>query len=221
MTRNDLVATGRKEPLLPAIGQARPVEGLLSLPQWLTSLIDAVSRTPTGEPTWSRAPEIPASKMPTGAMRAAMEARCSQLEAMAAAGPEERTVAAVTKLMTFYATAGMTREQAAVRGEVFVDAVVDLPGWAVEEAVRRWFRGACGTRNYDFAPSPATLREIASDIASIAAGQLIVLRRILAAKPLPAPLTDEQRAENLRRLGEIMGDAARAVSPNIEPDEAA
>lgn len=201
MSRNELTATEAAR--LSAITTADPVGSMLSLPEWLGSLINAVSRNPEGMPVWSRQPEIPTSLMPSGGQRTAIESRCLQLERMAVAGPEKRALQAVAKLVGFYATTGLSEQQAAVKAEVYLSAVNDLPAWAVEEAVTRWFRGQCGVRNYEFAPSPAVLREIADDIAKIAAGQLVVLRRILNAKALPSPIADEDRA--------AMAEKARAV----------
>jgi hypothetical protein len=147
------------------------------------------------------------SLMPSSGQRDAIESRCQQLERMAVAGPEKRALKAIAKLVGFYATSGLSESQAAVKGEVFLSVVNDLPAWAVEEAVERWFRGQCGNRNYDFAPSPAVLRETAEDITRIAAGQLVILRRILNAKALPPPLTEEERARIAERATDIIRNA--------------
>jgi hypothetical protein len=131
--------------------------------------------------------------------------RCSQLERMAVPGPEKRALQAIGKVVGFYATGQLNESQAAVKCEVYLSTLNDLPAWAVEEAVNRWFRGECGEgHNYSFAPSPAVLREIASFVARVAAGQLILFRRILNAKALPPPVTEEQRAVIAARAQDII-----------------
>jgi hypothetical protein len=193
---------------LPVITQVNPVASMLSYPAWLGSLINAVSRNENGMNVWTRQPEVPNALMPTGGQREAIEARCSQLERMAVPGPEKRALQAIGKLVGFYATGQLNESQAAVKCEVYLSTVNDLPAWAVEEAVNRWFRGECGDAyNYSFAPSPAVLREIAGYVARVAAGQLILFRRILNAKALPPPVTEEQRAALAVRAQEIIRNA--------------
>ena len=188
---------------LPVITTAAPVDSMLSLPRWLRSLVSAVSQTPEGAKIWTRQPELPSRLMPTGGQRVAIEERCEQLERMAVAGPEKRALMSLGRLVGFYATGGLSEQQATVKAEVYMRAVNDLPAWAVDEAVDRWFRGEAGQRNYDFAPSPATLREVAQGVASIAAGQLVMMRRILNAKPIDE-IPDEVREANIQRVKQIM-----------------
>jgi hypothetical protein len=195
MTATQLTRTDAAT-LLPAIPRNAPVEAMLRLPAWLDLLVHSVSRTEEGAPTWSREPKIPASLMPTGPQRAAIDARIAQLDRMAVPGPQDRALAAITKLVMFYATSGLSEDQAAIRGAVFLEALDDMPAWAIEEAVRRWFKGKAGEQRYDFAPSPAALRAITEDIAKIAAGQRVVMRRILAAEPLAPPVSDDVKAKH-------------------------
>jgi len=143
--------------------------------------------------------------MPTGGQRAAIEHRCEQLERMAVAGPEKRTLQAVGRLVGFYATNSMSESQATVKTEVYMRAVNDLPAWAIDEAVDRWFRGGCGARNYEFAPSPAVLRDVATGIAQIAAGQLVLMRRILNAKAVPE-IPEEERAKQAERVRKLLDE---------------
>lgn len=149
--------------------------------------------------------------MPTGPQRAALERRCADLEAMGAPGPEAKIAKSVSGLLAFYATGRTGDASVDVKLRGFMVAVDDLPAWAVAEAIRRWFRGDCGQHNYEFAPAPATLRQIATDVSRIARGQLVLFRRILNARPDIEP-TDEERgrvAEFKTRIDAEVNLAAR------------
>jgi hypothetical protein len=54
----------------------------------------------------------------------------------------------------------LTERGATAKAEAYRDGLDDVPAWAVAAAVRAWRRGECGDRNYEFAPSAATLREV-------------------------------------------------------------
>lgn len=216
MSRNELTATEAVH--LPAITPAAPVAAMLSLPAWLESLVIAVSRdSETNAPIWQRVPILPENSLPTSEQRSAIAARIEQLSRMEQAYDERRAVSAITKMLMFYATTGMSEEQAAIRGEVYSEAVSDIPGWAVDEAVNRWFKGQAGvpTKNYDFAPSPALLREIAERVLKLATGQRVLFTRILAAQPAPAAISEERKAKMAERVRRIIADAADAEGETV------
>jgi hypothetical protein len=51
---------------------------------------------------------------------------------------------------------------AEAKSEAYMAALDDVPCWAVQEAMRRWYRGECGAKHdYRWQPAPATLRELA------------------------------------------------------------
>lgn len=160
--------------------------------------------------------------MPTGPQRAAIEGRCIELEKLGHPGPEKGLVKAIAGLLAFYAT-GRTGEggtDVKIRG--YMIAVEDLPAWAVGEAIRRWFRGQCGQQSYDFAPAPAVLRQVASEVALGARGQLVVMRRLLNAKPADE-ITAEERAATLAKLdaeGILTAKPKTMRSAEQEADEA-
>lgn len=70
----------------------------------------------------------------------------------------------ISKMLMAYPSAAMTNEMIEARAESYLDAVLDLPPWAVAQAVKSWNRGECGERNYNFAPAPAILRETTKQI---------------------------------------------------------
>lgn len=200
---------------LPAINPNDPAS-LLSVPRWTDTLMRAVSRTTDGHPIWERSPKIPATSMPSGPQRVAIERRCGELEAMTQPGPEDVAARSVGGLLAFYATGKTDKTTASVKLRGYMLAVEDLPAWAVTEAVRRWFRGGCGHANYEFAPPPAKLRQVAEDVASLARGQLIIMRRILAAeateppKPVDRALVERLRAEFEASIAATVRDASMA-----------
>ena len=63
-----------------------------------------------------------------------------------------------------------------------MDALEGVPTWAVFEARRRWLQARAGSQNYDFAPSPPRLREVANDALSEVRGQRSTLQRLLRAR---------------------------------------
>lgn len=68
-------------------------------------------------------------------------------------------LAILAKMLMAFPTANATFDAARARGEAYLDALDDIPPWALQDAVRQWNRGE-GEGNHDFAPSPARLREI-------------------------------------------------------------
>lgn len=210
------------EPIkLPSVDLARP-ESMLSLPPWLSERLVALS--PWGEGIWENGkntPTIPASLTLTGEMRGALERRCVDLEHACAPGPEEAIENQIAELVARYATGKTDGKSAAVRIEWYMDALSDLPAWAVKEAIRRWRRGQCGPHNYDFAPAEAILRSVAESIVASVRGQCVGLRRLLAAQPVEE-LDEETRATNRARLALAMDNLVselRQKSARVAEDE--
>lgn len=80
----------------------------------------------------------------------------------------------VAKMLLAYPIASGSKESGQARAEAYLDALDDVPPWAVAAAVRRWNRGAAGDdHDYKWPPAPATLRKIA--VAELAEIQPIVL----------------------------------------------
>lgn len=101
---------------------------------------------------------------------------------------ETRTATAVTKLIVVLAGEKKSDLSNDARNEVYLDVLEDVPCWAVEAAVKAWFRHDCGTdergkpHDYKWAPDPGTLRVIAQQEAYKFSAQMGKLQRVLDAR---------------------------------------
>ena len=212
---------------LPAVDTANPAS-MTELPAWLRPLIASVSDLGsfrvsmcprTGEPA-KRVPTIPASLMPNGPQRVAIAERVAELRAACAPGPLEEIGEAVGGLILARASYRMDQRTIDAKTTDYLDALHDLPGWTVVEAVRRWRRGTAGDdipkEEYKFLPSSDLLRNVAERIKLAAEGQAIRLQRILDAEP-DVKLTDAQLEQNAERLKAIASDAATKPATPARP----
>lgn len=88
--------------------------------------------------------------------------------------------------------------------EDYLDAIEDIPAWAVREAIRKWNRAESPRldgkpHSYDFRPSPPTLRRLATFELAGVRGRMIELEKICDAQEL-IEYSDEHRKEMLDRL---------------------
>jgi hypothetical protein len=89
-------------------------------------------------------------------------------------------------------------------GKAYLVALYDVAWWAAAEAVKRWYRAEAGVSengqpyDYHWRPGSAELRRIARQAEWLVRGPAKMLRRLLAAKPLPE-FDDTHRAMMLRR----------------------
>lgn len=139
-----------------------------------------------GQPTKTY---LPAGSTLSTEDRAQAEQVLEQLRAREQANdaPETRKqrLAIVAKMLLAYPVAGASTEAGRARAEAYLDALDDVPPWAISEAVKRWHRGQCGdNHDYRWAPAPAVLRLVSLE-------QLVPVRAaadhiagLLAAVPL-------------------------------------
>lgn len=148
--------------------------------------------------------------MPTGAQRRAIAQRVTDLRRLSEPGPVAATISTLGELIQEYAPSRLDAETVSIKAEAYLDAVEDLPAWAVREAVRRWRRGDVSgdLQDLNFAPRPARLRRIASTIALAASGQALRLQRVLDAEP-EEERSDEERAAISRRIAAEINEVAR------------
>jgi hypothetical protein len=162
---------------IPAPDPRRP--GMLpSLPQWAERLSAAVRLEPQMTPDGKSFEKqevlvLPSQMMPSPEQRRAMIDHQDSLRSCLSDVPahssqaETRTATAVAKLITVLAGERKSDLADEARSEVYMDVLDDVPCWAVETAVRRWFKHDCGTdergkaHDYRWAPDPGTLRAVA------------------------------------------------------------
>lgn len=172
---------------------------LPSLPAWVERLKGAVrlelQMTPDGK---SFEPNdvlvLPPELMPSEDQRQAMILHCDNLRSFleetpaSSAAAETRVATAVSKLLTVLAGERKSDLVEEARSEVYLDVLEDVPCWAVENAVRAWFRHDCGTdergrpHDYKWAPDPGTLRQIALIETYKLGARIGLIQRILDAR---------------------------------------
>jgi hypothetical protein len=155
--------------------------------------------------------------MPTGAQRVAIAQRITELQQALWPGPEDATLMHLGDLIKEYAASRIDADTVAIKASAYLDAVGDLPAWAVREAIRRWRRGEvdADAQALEFAPRPAKLKAIAERIVMVAKGQANRLQRILDAEP-HEDLTPAQMQANSQRTQALLADLTR--SENRTPE---
>jgi hypothetical protein len=137
---------------------------------------------------------LPAELMPTPAQRQMMmdhrdSLRSSLLDTPAISVAAETKVAtAVSKLLTVLAGERKSDLVEEARSDVYLDVLDDVPCWAVDSAVRAWFKHDCGTdergraHDYKWAPDPGTLRKIALTFTHPIGARIGAIQRVLDAR---------------------------------------
>lgn len=90
---------------------------------------------------------------------------------------------------------------AALKVSAYVMAVEDLPGWAIERAVKRYIVDGIGKS--EFAPNPPNFRQAVIDVTMAVKGRAAWLRS-LAKMPVAKTTTAEERAATIARLSAIL-----------------
>jgi hypothetical protein len=99
----------------------------------------------------------------------------------------EVTLTTVTKMTMVLPSKESGDLSAEAKGEAYMAALEDVPSWAVQEAMRRWYRSEYGGKyDYKWQPGPSTLREIAM----IETYRVMAIRRKLKELLLAEPLLE-------------------------------
>jgi len=178
------------EPISP-LDPERPLRAL-SLPGWLqrsVSVLTADYSTPT----------IPAEFALSEEQRGDVQNRVDQLGEAEIACDVDQTMTVVVELMEAFPAAKLSCEQARLKAKGYITALEGLPTWAVAEAGRLWLQARAGPQNYDFAPSPPRLREVADEVLISVRKQRHLLQRLLRATPESG---QEQNSETQQRINE-------------------
>lgn len=177
---------------IATVDQRRPTQ-MSSLPGWLVSLRGSMATNLQIDPATGRFADlltIPADRMPTDQQRTMIADHIRSLNLYLIQTPqnddayEGRTIVAVTKLLLVLSLQKTSEQASDARAEAYMAALDDVPYWAVEEAIRKWYRSEYGAdHNYSFAPDPAVLRKVAQIEAMRLQVRIADLERVLSAQP--------------------------------------
>lgn len=127
--------------------------------------------------------------------RQAIEQHCRALKATLEETPENgdewatETMTVVTKMQLVLSSMKASELAGEAKAEAYMDALEDLPSWAVVAVRRRWNRGQCGNdeqgKPYDhkWMPDPATMRRLVVSETFRVRNQITELEQVLLAKP--------------------------------------
>lgn len=136
----------------------------------------------------------------TDETRARIEAKLAELRSVAFAPATSQArrdrLALIAKMLLTYPTANATAEAGRARAEAYLEALSDVPAWLIAETLARWNRGECGaSHNYNFAPAPATLRELSRAPLSTALDFIAHLEQVLSARTLQEVMAEDKRGD--------------------------
>lgn len=120
---------------------------------------------------------------------------------------EAETLVTVTKMLLALPGQRSSDTGNEAKGEAYLAALDDVPPWAVQEAIRKWYRGEHGSKfDYRWSPVPADLRALARNEEFKVRGRITVLDRMLSAVPL-LEFTEEhceKMSSKLKALSEVL-----------------
>jgi hypothetical protein len=129
------------------------------------------------------------------------------------ADAEAETLVIVTKMLLALPAQRSTEAGNEAKGEAYMAALDDVPPWAVQEAVRKWYRGEHGADyNYRWSPVPADLRKLARSEEWRVRGRMTMLQRLVDAVPL-LEFSDEHRQDMVNRVAELLKGALQPAAP--------
>jgi hypothetical protein len=164
-------------------------------------------------------PTLPRSSILSGAEREEIERHLQELDALLGPTPlddpdvEGLMLLDLTKMVLSMPSAGQNPASSEARGEAYLEALEDLPLWAVRAAIRRWRRGDAGKSergepyDYRWLPAPAELRRIANLELWRVKDRASQLRRLLRAEP-----AIEFSEEHCRLMREKLSEFANKIS---------
>jgi hypothetical protein len=206
---------GQVEPLqLPDV---RRLEQMPSWPVWVASRIGLLRTEAQPDPTtgrWREVPTLPKNSTLTAAEREELARHARQLGALCQRTPvndpniEQETLVAVTKMTLVLPSMTQNDISAEARGEAFMAALDDVPVWAVQAAIRSWYRRNCGKNDkgepydYHWCPAPAELRCIALAEMRWVNQRANMIQTLLRAEPR-IEYSDEHRRAMCDRFAEL------------------
>jgi hypothetical protein len=193
------------EPL--ALPDRRRPAQMPSLPEWVVSRLESV------KDNWqngSKVLTLPASMVLTEPQKGMLRQHIADLGQLIERNPETsadaeaETLVTVTKMLLVLPAQRSTEQGNEAKGEAYLAALDDIPPWAVQEAIRKWYRGEHGPKfDYRWSPVPADLRSLARFEEYKVRGRMLVLQRIVDAVPL-LEFSEEHCANMRQRLSDLM-----------------
>ncbi|HZP77546.1 MAG TPA: hypothetical protein VFB45_15485 [Pseudolabrys sp.] len=127
-----------------------------------------------------------------------------------AAETRKQRLGIISKMLLAYPIANASAESGRARGETYLDALDDVPPWALQGAVRCWNRGAAGDEHdYRWPPAPAVLRKIAMAEIATLRPTVLHLENLIAAVPIDEAMREpspEERAYILDGFAKLKAD---------------
>jgi hypothetical protein len=121
----------------------------------------------------------------------------------------ELTMTTVTKMTMVLPSREAGDMAGEAKGEAYMAALDDVPNWAVQEAIRKWYRSEYGEKyDYKWQPGPSTLR----DISMIETYRVMAVRRKLNDLLLAEPVREfspEHESEMRERMAKHIKTALR------------
>ncbi|RXH31997.1 hypothetical protein [Bradyrhizobium zhanjiangense] len=188
-----------------------------SWPEWVVSRIGLVKdecQPSVTDGKWRTMPTLPSHLMLSQTERTEIERAIGELTELCDQTPERdprceaETLVLITKMMLALPSSQQNELGAEATGEAFQVALEDLPTWAVDAAMRKWYRGQCGLNqhgqpyDYRWRPAPADLRRVAFSARYAVFAQVRALQRLLDAEPL-REFSEEQTAAMRERLANL------------------
>jgi hypothetical protein len=150
----------------------------------------------------------------TSAERERVAQHAVQLEALCRCTPaddpqvERDVLVAVTNMMLVFPSTAVNELSVEARGAAYMEALDDVPAWAVRAAIRQWHRGNCGPNfdgkpyDYHWCPAPAELRRVAHAQMRVVLERRHMLARLLRAEPR-LEFSDEHCTAMRQRLADL------------------
>lgn len=159
-------------------------------PPWLMSLLAALGNE-NGKPVLMRGRVVKPEQSRW------ITARLQQIDKALTSGPDEEPAKAIsiTKLQAVLGDAGvegqLDEQLARVRANAYLEAIGDLPAWAIEQAALKWLRGeGLGEDdNPNFVPRPVHLIRIAAAILQPIRAERDQLKLLLQCAPVEQAVT--------------------------------
>lgn len=188
---------------------ARTPAKLTSLPQWVAERCGRLKLEEQPDPITRnsrKVPTLPAEMIPNQTQRGLILKHAAELDRLLLMTPAqdyrlaEKTAVAVGKMMLVLPSKEAGEMAAEAKSEAYMAALDDVPFWAVQEAMRRWYRGEYGSsHDYKWQPGPAALRELAT----IETWRVKAVRRQMAQLLNAEPLIEFDEAHRARMVEKI------------------